>query len=110
MKAWTDMAPRERDAAIAERVMGWDFSGPDAYEARSIVPHYTTDPVACRLVEDEIERRGLLINCLYQLYDMLGKLVMYEDYIGIKDVAVMLRATPEQRCHAAMIAIESSTL
>ena len=119
MKTWEEMAPRERDAAIAKQVMGWaqvdDKDGeegwgvPPGSEGVSWVgspfqnyPHYTTDHAAARLVEDEIERRGLRNEYVRALIAPgAEEVTSYLWYVGHDDLWALIRATPEQRCRAA---------
>lgn len=113
MKAWTDMTPRERDAAIAERVMGWSavdvererthdgstYFSPSA-DSDGGLPHYTTEHDAARLVEDEIERRGRLVQDRY-VAALILILNPNEGQYHAVHFWSLLRSTPEQRCEAA---------
>lgn len=114
MKAWTDMAPRERDAAIAERVMGWQYNPTnDVWEGSEIIAgsegkpiesnfwHPTTSRWGASAVEDEIERRGGQSQADYVF--ALAELLFDEGHgeWGTAHVMKMMRATSEQRCEAA---------
>lgn len=105
-------AGRELDALVAERVMGWTrrarghsmlmvdvwdgpVDGPVGIAAWRI-PAYSTDIAAARLVEDEIERRGLSSE--------------YTGALAVRirgDLWDLLRATPEQRCRAALVVVRT---
>lgn len=121
-KAWADMTPQERDALVAERVCGWyvdrggESSPPltdpprriifnaegDGYVARLPMPAYSTDPAAARLVEDAIyETQGIHLTYLRELTAILKDAGVNTNW----DLAWgwgILRATPEQRCLAAL--------
>jgi hypothetical protein len=115
---WEEMTPRERDALVGERAFAytvdWEFDAPcvkalcDQYDEWGILPHYTADLTAARLVEDEIERRGLQSVYAVHLMTLLcggwanneGLYILEED-----DLWTLLRATPEQRCRAALRAM-----
>lgn len=62
------------------------------------LPHYTTEHAAARLVEDEIERRGL-----QQRY--VDELLTFEREADFSAEWFLIRATPEQRCLAALRAL-----
>ena len=126
---WEEMTPDERNMLIARRGMGLQVwrgtlhlnntptgeallycEGPDG--GRLGLPAYTTDIVAARLVEDEIERRGLVdayIDALAVLIDPNGNDISIFDTIiemnGRRALWALLRATPEQRCWAALRAM-----
>lgn len=142
MKAWIEMTPRERDAAVGEafgnlkvvwRFAGWNddvfisFADPqavpldepdrlwqwqpcyrinqsdpafrygDRYDFNPI-PLYTADHTHAHYIEDEIEQRGYQIQSAY--VNELCELCGVEGYDGIWK---LIRATPEQRCHAAWL-------
>ena len=116
--AWEAMTPRERDATIHHQVFGGHVEHgripcPDNKPGCLVIHygylsdgspilHYTTDQTAVRLVDDEIERRGLQEPYI----QALDKLVTYEHESGwVWFRWGILRATPEQRCQAAVIAI-----
>ena len=61
------------------------------------VPYYSTDHTAARLLEDDIEARGLQQQYETALIEATG--ATYFDY-GVVDVWPLIRATPEQRCRA----------
>lgn len=65
---------------------------------------FSTDYTAVRLVEDEIERRGLIsqyVECLFN--------VAFEEARRYRGRTLMLvRATAEQRCRAALSVVRSA--
>ena len=69
-------------------------AGDDLYPTSDLLP-YSTDHTAVRLVEDEIERRGLVGPYVKALYAIVGKQGSWS----------LIRATPEQRCAAALRAV-----
>lgn len=88
-KPWNELAPRERDALIAEKVMEWVQVHPDLWERPGEQwPAYTgertirtpcvsfrptSDYNACRLADEEIARRGLIEkyqNALVNILDL----------------------------------------
>lgn len=87
---------RELDSAVAEF-----FFKKDPAVARHIPQHYSSDYNACRKIEDEIERRG---RWEIYLHYLLYELNVYEGYEGFseEDIWKCMRATPEQRCRAAL--------
>lgn len=118
MKPWGEMTPRERDAALAEGVMGSvprlshpiELGHPCTYWSAprgqwsvfaTTPPPFTTDHDACRLVEDEIERRGLVREYITALGTVINAVPFDDDLWPWQH----MRATPEQRCHAALIAL-----
>ena len=117
-QAWETMTPRERDATLHHQVFGGHVEHgrvpcPDNklgclvihygyLSDGSPIPHYTTDYAATSLVEDGIERRGLQESYI----QALDKLVAYERESGWEWFRWgILRATPDQRCRAAVAAI-----
>lgn len=112
-KPWSEMEPRERDALVAEKIfnltLNYEFAEElgapsvpalrDQYDEWGILPEYTTDHTAVRLVEDEIERRGIDARYLYIKHLILIFNPDPEDFVLTWD---LLRATPEQRCLAAL--------
>lgn len=120
------------DAEIASRVMGWtDVSEkqmwsfpedltdpnaqaePDGFELRGLppgategggeraVPGYSTKIAAALLVEDEMERRGLGVEYMVALAHRIG----FSGFstLGWADLFKYVRATPLQRCRAALV-------
>jgi hypothetical protein len=68
-----------------------------------VVPAYSTDPAAARLVEDEIERRGL-----WRAYTEALLLAVIDLPPGVDTIFegwALIRATPEARCRAALVAV-----
>jgi hypothetical protein len=58
-----------------------------------------------RLLEDEIERRGLQAEYVFALAESLFS---EQDEWGTAHVMKMMRATPEQRCRAFLAVMEAS--
>lgn len=126
MKTWEEMTPREQDASIHHQIFGnhveyGHVPCPDNKQGCLVahfgftsngvpIPLYTTDHAACRLVEDEIERRelwGTYLSALVDILDIYGYDAWYDwDRQWVSAVRDILRATPEQRCHAALRALE----
>jgi len=119
-KTWDKMTPRERDALVAEKAMGWIQKHPDLWErpgdqwpaytgVRVIrtpcMPfHPTIDYNACRLVEDEIERRGKQVQADYVF--ALAELCFSEvPTWGAEHIARMMHVPPDQKCRAALRAM-----
>ena len=118
-KPWGEMPDRERDAMVAERVMGlaldYEFADimngptvpalPDQYDEWGVLPSFTTDYNDAHLVENEIERRDLWMayTCALQGIVWSGECAAY-DY---PDAAAwcLIRASAAQRCEAALKAI-----
>lgn len=109
MKPWAEMIDRERDVEIDGLLYpGWVESrrvllrdGKNSLLA-DLVPAYTTDHAAARLVEDEIERRGLgseYASLLSGLVDFHPYRMGHTQDCG--DLFRLVRATPAQRCEAA---------
>jgi hypothetical protein len=121
MKMWQDMTPRERDIAVAERVMmraprpgfstdPWtDEEWAQVTHVYVPAPRYTTNSTACRLVEEEIERRRLQAAYTLALMDVLGYDGQQIHQPSAKEMWELITATPEQRCHAAWLAVEESS-
>ena len=66
-------------------------------------PRCSEDHVAARLLEDEIERRGLHYEYVKALCFILGDISLRE--LEARDVWALLRAAPEQRAKAFLQAI-----
>lgn len=127
MKTWEEMTARERDVEIDHLLFNWtrhEQHGvfwyraydadtapglpdvlPDGHEV-IIVRSYTTDHAACCLVEDEIERRGLIPAYTGHIRDIVAKSAPLgkDQHFGYV-IWRLLRATPDQRCHAAWLAV-----
>jgi hypothetical protein len=104
---------RELDTRIAERVMGLtptvDGYRTTDYTYLTELPHYSADIAAAQKIEVEIERRGLQVRYVDALVARVTTTEsIVEDIIalhGTSDALIMwriLRATPEQRCKAAL--------
>lgn len=119
-------AGRELDIHIAEKVMGWRHirEDPKGYWAgrspdsnplsllHSEVPRYSTDMNAAWEVEVEIERRKVGREYIAALLDILdiadvppGVTDGFTWEVTYVSLLYILRATPEQRCLAALKAI-----
>lgn len=103
---WEEITPVQRDALVEERVMERKkeplFWGPDITATiQRNVPYYTANIAAACLVEGEIDRQGLRENYVWELCQIAAQRrspdEWYED-----DLWKLIRATPEQRCHAAL--------
>lgn len=91
-------ALRVLDMACAQ-ALGTDIR-PEDIEAnthRRVFPPYSTDPTATRLLEDEVERRGLQHQYINKLFHICH---MFEQSGSLDFIWVFLRATPEQRARA----------
>lgn len=105
---WFAMAPRERDAWVAEVVFGWGSLGDgrmrskDGFMIRAI-PEYTTDISAAWSVFEKLRENWLpaLQDC-----DMFGyRVVLQSDSEYRADVGGIIAPTaPEAICLAAIIA------
>jgi hypothetical protein len=104
---------RQLDTECA-RVLGWTWDEDSAYSptgskcARPLgrrywwLEHYSSDDTAARLLEDEIERRGLQeVYCRVLAHQHRN--VLLRDYTW-----ALLRSTPEQKARAFLKAIEGS--
>lgn len=101
---------RELEAAVAEFVLGYTCCCEDGPQSDcpihgrqpNALQRYSTDPTATRQVEDEIERRGL-----QQRYTVLlsQRLMDFSGWLSWRDSWALIRATPEQRCRAALDAV-----
>ena len=127
---------RALDARVAAVVLNWsvadlsyvrtvdgDYYHPDR-DGEGGLPAYSTDPAAARLVEDAIERRGLVERYQDALIEVLGlDMQVFNSAIeldphgpqptvpgntfewdGHAYLWVFSHATPAQRCRAALIA------
>ncbi len=123
------MIPSEAlNALVAEKVLGWThkaipysmaqpdlmvdrWSLPDGRPAPllgiglSNLPPLSTDHAAARLVEDAIERRGLELDYT----QALARLVRPDDrHWAVRTSWALLRATPAERCRAALEAVRGA--
>ena len=48
------LSDREIDALVAEKIMGWDFSGSDGFDSHSVVPCYGDNLIAAWSVIDKL--------------------------------------------------------
>lgn len=127
---------RKQDARVA-RALGWTtreipvgggsityWNQPDGrpsfwgVDVLGVLPPFTTDPVAARQVEDEIERRGLwerytkalleIINPDAQLFSSALEHGGDPRALDIPSTLWgLIRATPAQRCEAALKVLEA---
>lgn len=107
---WAALTPRERDAVVAQHVFGYtlnyefaDVLGApsvpalrDRWDDWGLLPYYSTAYDSMHQVENEIDRRGLGSQYAGALAGLLG---------DTADLWTILRATPAQRCQAALIAL-----
>lgn len=121
-KTWIEMIDHERNTLVAE-AMGWrepfiidpagELWGHHPTGGYQAVPPFIIDYTACRLVEDEIERRGLVFAYIEQLCIIVGLSVRSGTFFGEHtrweqtnaEIWQIARATSEQRCHAAVRAM-----
>lgn len=121
-KPWETLNPHEQCQEIA-RAIGWkheprfkgDVSGywirPDGRRyITEDLPDFISSLDDCQLVEDEIERRSRQMHYLGHLGDVVG---VHRSSWDNRDALIavcwlLLRATPEQRCQAALRALEES--
>ena len=105
---------REQDEACA-KALGIEgaINGRPCYfvpgyrNAFFVPPVFSEDLRWARMLEDEMEKRGLLKEYAWVLYEQLGKLVSAEGgYISMDDVVLLLRAAPEQRARAFLEAVK----
>lgn len=117
---WSALTPRQRDALIAEHLMGyhvqwiggdvWIVPPPSAEDqdvALGRVPEYSTRAHGGPMAEQEIERRGSEAQSDYAwiLKEIVGVSDDFKYDATAADLWKVIRATPEQRCRAALIAI-----
>lgn len=95
MRQWIDMEPlRELDRLIQQHL----------FKSHSTLdPLYSSSLRGVRLVEDEIERRGLWFSYIETLLIDILKVKPPERWMDC--IWQCLRATPEQRCRAALAAL-----
>lgn len=121
LKLWSDMTPRERDATIHQVVFDKHVEHgripcPDGkpgclvlhfgYTSDGVpVPCYTTDDTACRLLLQEIEQRRLQSAYIPALSQVVGYTWEVGREPSARQAWLMVYATAEQRCHAAVRAM-----
>jgi hypothetical protein len=125
-RPWAEMNTFERSVFVAEKILGahhdprfpgdvvgyWVFPNGDRLLSGEI-PDYADDHNAARLVEDEIERRGLQEEYIKALTRQLDLNVFVAsasgDYRAFEfhpdEAWAFLHAAPEKRCRAALQAI-----
>lgn len=108
---WLELTPREKDA-ICAKLLGLepvcfthqDFvhgTGWHVFNAETggydVLPHYTLDDSAARLLEDEIERRGTAVQDDY-IRALLAVAIPDGSVVGT--FWKLIRATPDKRAQA----------
>jgi hypothetical protein len=93
----------------ANTLPGSPYMLPDGREAHPI-RNYSGRSDTARLVEDEIERRGLTMDYADALVTAVAPLLFQNEYVNFGPPAyaalwALIRATPEQRCRAALAAV-----
>lgn len=119
VKKWEEMSPRECDAWIAEHVCGWHsidrhpFDGwggmmpGQTHPAKHQIPAYTSDIARAYEMEEAIMAKGLAREYARRLAvtaapERLLPVDVVFTYDAVFDIA---HATPEQRAHAAYLAL-----
>lgn len=79
----------------------WYLKASYPFGEQQVLPHFSDNPEAARLLEDEIERRGLQMPYM----DALLSLCPLVGYAGINNPEdhnawLLIRTTPEQRARA----------
>lgn len=111
---WDAMTPRERDAWVAEKVMGHEvgFNQPNkdyvytvwkneekTINSYEFVPHYSTD--MCAVLEVVSSFKTLSQMAVY--VGRLKEVIIHEK--GSVSEFDLIHATAEQRCKAALLAV-----
>jgi len=110
---WDAMKRRDKDAIVAETVMGWmklnepEFLPPDqemdwcnSNGYATVLPMFTTDRNACVLVLDEVEKRGLKHRILHVMNEADRPVGEFGDmWFGF-------RVDPGTICYCAIKAVE----
>jgi hypothetical protein len=122
-----ELSGRELDAAVAERVMGYRNHNPELINLtpthmawhtaispttgnREIVPCYSSSIEAAMQVEDRIAELGLQNDYVAHIWSVVGATrngVNFWTADNFKAFWLCIHATAEQRCRAALAAIES---
>jgi len=111
---------RELNTAVAEKLMGWKrmpvesvfgnfmYAPPDGSHQRWPVgvPAYSSDVAAAKQVEDRIAELGLEHEYAGALLEQTGN-TQYQSSLPVI-VWAIVRATPEERCRAALSVIETN--
>lgn len=116
---WTDMSTWDRNGAIALEIIGWririqnthgidvviwiDPGGHDHLEPM----RYTTSPSAVILVEDVIDQLGQSDNYIIALSNICNIDLYTRNELPLSASWRLIRATPDQRCEAALRVIRS---
>jgi hypothetical protein len=101
------------DAEVAAKVMEWTFTehqGPPFKrwfdrdgERIPPCPDFHRDYNACRAMEDELERLGLVDRYVQNLREVIEHSSLWNPIWNY------LRAAPQQRCQAALLTVASTT-
>lgn len=115
------LAGRELDAQCADEVLGiavtWEHHSPQYYPPRPagvscwpdterrMVPPYSSDLTACASLEASIARRGL-----QEAYVAALALLLTGNYIDCEsvDLFLLVTASAESRCRAALAAVRGA--
>jgi hypothetical protein len=111
---WAEMTPRERDALVAEKVMGWtkiwynadSDDHPEADCANGLcpdgtytsIPFFTTDISATWGVVEKMHQDGFL----FDLSNSVGAGYIAQFYKGNYYVSGYIKSAPEAICIAAL--------
>lgn len=114
-KDWSKMTPRERDAWIAEWmgitvyrdthtisdevVLVGAYDGPKDNEQATRILDYTTDPVAARLILDEVNQRGLHERFVQSLIHVMSMSAPHAPISHFRAFH-LIHSTPDQQCEA----------
>ncbi len=113
-KTWDEMTGHERNALVAEEVMGWhepfiidpagELWGHHPTKGYQAVPLVTTDHNAAYEMEEEIKRRGLSWHYGKQLHI---DIVCQGEHLSstFDECFALAHATLDQRCLAALRAM-----
>lgn len=113
-----EMSPsREMDALVAEKVMGWykvrlmtsgnrtDWEGfPPGVYGSTRVRRYSKDISAAYEMEDKVYSVSAEMGLIYARY--LIDVMNLGENRNLSTLAKLIHATPEQRCKAALMAME----
>ncbi|MDP9676256.1 hypothetical protein J2W97_002251 [Paenibacillus jamilae] len=111
---WNSMQPRERDAWVAEKVMGLELSDnmlaaypkyrlPDYPDYFRDVPNYSTDIAAAWEV---LEKPEIMDRIQIGLYPTsFGKWIAKSYMAGYENCRIQADSAPEAICLAALIAV-----
>lgn len=117
---WERMTPRERDAWVAEKVMGWtkERTGENVwYEPESrlwkpmdhitTLPRFSTDIAAAWKVVEKITKKGFDVSILVvDGYNIDVGIDLYAGDTLVKRLSHHAPTAPEAICKAALLALE----